>query len=1033
MQRKTPDSKRRILYSLCFLILSIILFISIAIAEGDEDLIAQGNYTGNGDTVTWRLDLEGLLTVEGSGGLTTNGAGWLNYKDSILRADITGSFQSIGTGVFKNCSQMTEITLPDCLTGIGYEAFYGCSVLESITFLGNVPSNIGAYAFYSCYKLEAFSIPAGVTTIMDGTFSYCSSLTEITIPESVESIGASAFYGCEKMESLTFSGQKLKSIGDFAFKGCPCLEEIDLPDGLTNIGCGAFSGCGMTEIEIPESVEYIDSGAFSHCESLTCFSFPTKIKIIPGGVLEDCYNLERVTLQEDTTAIAGYAFAWCIKLTDITIPDTVTAIGSHAFQACSCLTEIEIPDGVEEIRENTFAYCKKLRQVTVPDSVQSIGENAFLECESLEEIHIPDGVTAIERETFFRCNSLKEVYIPASVKRIGVLAFDRCESMTKVTFAEGSELESIGSSAFQQCLSIRELSIPDSVTSIDYGAFALCRNLREAVLPAGITVISKELFDSCSNLRHVVIPNGVTEIGVKAFKYCSFPDITIPTTVRSIGEAAFSYCQYLKSITIPDAVTAIEKDTFANCSGLSAVRLPNSLTHIGQNAFERCVNLRGIGLPDGLQSIGNGAFLTCWSIKDITIPNSVTSIGSEAFSGTWDMGKIYIPGAPESIAADAFNHEVTVYCHENTTAWQWADEQSYPIVLLDGMSTGDILSIQMEKNATILTGRKTGTPYSLFPNLSEVNTTWQSSNENVVTVDEKGLLTPVSVGTATITLTANGLSKSCMISVRHATEAILVPTHFYITEGLTAELAPVELQPADAYASLNAQYEDWTIASQDYSHSSGWFVKGLKAGETIMYFRDSYTGTTAQVLIHVLQVPSAVRLEPESISLRAGKTVILRPYVTIDGVESESTEYVSFRSSDTAVATVNPGGVVTALKEGTAFITVDVGSSLSASCEVTVRAAETIILPKDIQLIDRDALAGTGAELYIIPAGNQSVTIGEDAFAELTAEDIVVKLPANVSEIHPNAFRDSDVSFVAPKDSYAAEWAEENEFYCIEE
>ncbi len=143
------------------------------------------------------------LGSNSSDGVTTNG-GTLDghYEGTETDIIIPSSVESIGVGVFVNCSLLTSVTIPSSVTSIGEAAFHGCTSLTSMTIPSSVTS-IGEGAFSSCTSLTSVTIPSSVTSISEGTFSNCSSLTNITIPSSVTSIGEGAFYGCSKLTNIT--------------------------------------------------------------------------------------------------------------------------------------------------------------------------------------------------------------------------------------------------------------------------------------------------------------------------------------------------------------------------------------------------------------------------------------------------------------------------------------------------------------------------------------------------------------------------------------------------------------------------------------------------------------------------------------------------------------------------------------------------------------------------------------------------------------------------------------------------------------
>lgn len=226
-----------------------------------------------------------------------------------------------------------------------------------------------------------------VKRIGESAFSYCNSLTSVTIPNSVTSIGNSAFYFCKGLTTITIPGS-VTSIGNIAFSYCSSLTDMTIPNSVTSIGDHAFDACSsLTTITIPNTIMSIEDDTFRGCSSLTSITIPNSV-----------------------TSIGYSAFEGCSSITSITIPNSVTNIGYYAFKNCSSLTSITIPGFVKSIGHNTFEGCSSLTSITIPSFVTSVGYNAFEGCSSLTSITIPNSVTSIESNAFSGCKELTDVY-----------------------------------------------------------------------------------------------------------------------------------------------------------------------------------------------------------------------------------------------------------------------------------------------------------------------------------------------------------------------------------------------------------------------------------------------------------------------------------------------------------------------------------------------------------------------------------------------------------------------------------------------
>ena len=201
--------------------------------------------------------------------------------------------------------------------------------------------------------------------------------------------------------------------------------------------------------------------------------------------------------------------------------------------------------------------------------------------------------------------------------------------------------------AFQGCTNLKNVTIPDSVTSIGGCAFANCSSLTSIIIPDSVITIEYETFNGCSSLTNVLIPNSVT----------------------SIGNNAFSGCSSLTNVVIPNGVTSLERETFSWCSSLMSITIPDSVTSIDSHVFYYCNSLTSIIIPDSVISIGFYAFYYCCGLTSITIPNSVTYIGDNAFYGCSNLTSVYFEGNSPSIDGIPFSAPSVIYYRSGTTEW----------------------------------------------------------------------------------------------------------------------------------------------------------------------------------------------------------------------------------------------------------------------------------------------------------------------------------------------------------------------------
>ena len=290
----------------------------------------------------------------------------------------------IADKAFSKCTEITSITLPDSVWGIGYYAFSGCSGLKEINIPDSV-TTIGEYAFSGCSSLTGFTFPKNMTSISFGTFHSCESFTSITIPDNVKTIDHAAFYNCSGLTEVNIS-EGVEDIGKDAFCRCSSLKSITVPDSVTSIGGYAFSECSnLTEIKVKNNNKEYSSedGILFTKKKDTLIRFPES----KSG---DYYNIP-----DTVKTISSGAFEDCDGLKEITIPNSVTSIGARAFDDCSNLRSMTIPDSVTSISDYFCCSCNRLNSVTIPNSVTSIGRCAFYFCTGIRRIVIPESVTDI--------------------------------------------------------------------------------------------------------------------------------------------------------------------------------------------------------------------------------------------------------------------------------------------------------------------------------------------------------------------------------------------------------------------------------------------------------------------------------------------------------------------------------------------------------------------------------------------------------------------------------------------------------------
>ena len=690
----------------------------------NTNIIYNYDYNINAIAVIAHASMEYTFTIFGDEATIT---GYNGIKENILlpeyvkQGNLYYSISGIASSAFSGRNSLKNIVISGSVTSIGQGAFSGCSSLESITlpFVGNKLNGTTNTHFGYIFGASSYSdnddyvptslkevIITGGTCIDDYAFYKCSSLTGITIPNSVTSIGYYAFYECSSLKSIVIPSSVI-SIDSHAFRGCSSLtiycETKSKPSGWSSywnyFNRPVYWGINFYE---ENGIQYV-------------LNTETKEATISGYVGNDANIVINETIivndiEYSVRSIGEFAFDWCSSLENVyyngTLEDWCQIEFSNSYSNPMCyaehfymkdsnneyyeitsMTEIEIPDTITSIGNYQFYGFSYITKVIIPNSVTSIGEAAFEGCNNLESITLPfigntlNGTANTYFGYIFGASSFSynKDYVPTSLREVIIT---------------GGTI--IGNDAFYECSSLTSIVIPDSVISIDRYAFAYCSSLTKVIISNSVTSIGYYAFYECSSLTSIVIPDSVTSIGDAAFVDCSsLTNIEIPNSVTSIGESAFLGCSSLESITLPfvgntlngtknthfgyifgassyskndDFVptslkeviisggTSIGYAAFYGCSSLESVVIGDSVTSIGESAFYYCSSLESIVIPDSVTSIDDFAFFRCSSLTNIVIPDNVTSIGESAFYECSNLESITLPFVGNTLNGTSYRH-----------------------------------------------------------------------------------------------------------------------------------------------------------------------------------------------------------------------------------------------------------------------------------------------------------------------------------------------------------------------------------------
>ena len=440
-----------------------------------------------------------------------------------------------------------------------------------------------------------------------------------------------------------------------------------LPESLEVITLGAFQNAALTSIHIPKNVTTIGNYAFYNGDDV---------------------SLETVTFAEDSKlgSIGNYAFAYNDKLASVILPDNVSQIGNDAFRYCAELEEVILPAALKTLANSSFGGSPSIKTFVMQEGLETIA------------------ASVLQTSSSEKNNKLTELVFPATVKTIGNNAFQYLTKLQTVTFAEGSQLEKLGTYVFADCASLESISLPASLKSLTTSnssywfngksvsfkmtsLFKNCTSLKFVDMSACVDLldIHTDTFAGCSSLETLLLPPNLSVIGDFAFgnrgtnyyALTGLKEITIPASVTSVGGYAFYGCSSLETVTFEKGSQITELGVvetlstnhvfgtyiFADTTSLKTVVLPENLTMVGIGCFENST-VENINMPSSVSAIGAKAFKNCDNIKDAGLSASLTYLGDEAFENCDKLETANLFFGLEYLGSKAF-----AYCKQLKSAY----------------------------------------------------------------------------------------------------------------------------------------------------------------------------------------------------------------------------------------------------------------------------------------------------------------------------------------------------------------------------
>ncbi len=517
-----------------------------------------------------------------------------------------------------------------------------------------IPSDIGVKSIAGTHdlfrqntKLTSIVIPEGVTEIQNLAFFFCTNLTKIVLPSTLESIGANAINSCYKLESINLQDTDCKKYGNYAISNNLALKELIFPnveDTALTLGYHA-----MGTLVSLERLEFL--GDIDTLNSI-------------GGLP----NLKTLIFHGNVEAIYGNSFMGCTKLSVLEFRGNVGQIGDpdefyDTSFAMHKITTLDFMGDVGGIYSSNFTNCPLLEKVTFHGNVEYVSGSTFTNCTKVTEFTVAEGNDNlfIDPETRLMFNKEKTLMMkPSAWDYDGIITVP--ETVTELVggqFGSGYVYisdyslvynfgESFGSSAESASryigkdysYKLKGVILHDGITNLPTACFNGCVNIETIDMSfVEADYLSDAVFANCTSLKSVALPEGICEFGEYCFYGSSIKEVSIPEDVTWLPNYTFRNCTELEKVEFNN-VEEIYDYCFTGASSLKEVIAP-CVYSVGEYAFMNCTSLENVEFSEDICDIYSYTFADCTSLKNINLTDSMESVYTCAFANTTSLEEIY--------------------------------------------------------------------------------------------------------------------------------------------------------------------------------------------------------------------------------------------------------------------------------------------------------------------------------------------------------------------------------------------------------
>lgn len=857
----------------------------------------------------------------------------------------------------KNCIYLTKITIPKSVTTIDDDAFSGSTELKEVIF----------------HETSAANSDQGIQNIGNRAFKN-TKLSSVMIPNTIRSIGSEAFYGCSRLNNVTIKADEALTIGEKAFYGNRALNSVKIygtknttRGGDVTIGDNAFSRCtALTTLEATNltSAAFM-TGSFSYNTALTTADFTqTDVSTIGVNAFRGCSVLKKLDLSDgdNLATISNGAFQECTSLESAILPSHLSVIGNSAFENCRHLIELNFDElSLTTIGSRAFRNCG-FTVIPFRNGLVNIGDCAFQACTMLTSMYIPETVTNISGNPFYGFGRDLLIYGKSGS---GIENFINVVlTGTKPTFiAEDMPLTTV--------------NINQSTATIYDAGNTSVQLTAITQTPENAPVIWKSLDP---DIAYVNSTTGLVTAGSK----------TGTTVVRAICTTNGAYASCIVDVVetkviIPEESILLNKNGNNRKKNINASSVPLRIITY-KSADKRIAAVDRSGNVTAKKVGTTTITAMSGSKEDGTYREATVNVTVLKASTKLDKKKITLnnKGDEENLTSEL---TATHAGAEETVVWKSSNPRVVAIPEPDTVTkqtTGDTITITALRagSATItatcngvkatcrvtvkpVTTKLNYTTLTLYAGGDKVETKrlkvkttginkdveWSSDHDEFATVDDRGYVTALSRGNATITATCNGVSATCLVRVLDSTVTLKsgVDANYDLTKGIVLNSRGDNQYPLKATVVGRNSKVKWVSTAKDVvTVNSKGILTGKAYGEAEIIA--TANGVDTSCTVTVMDTRTELDYSNLTIHLKSDSLTSQTLTVNIEGADynknlkwwSSNPDIVEIERSDALAngnATVYTGtgtAYVTARKKGKATIYV-MANGVQSKCVITVK------------------------------------------------------------------------------------------------